>query len=568
MALIAKYIPSLSEQQKEVLKKLSSLNFETFNETDVREEFLVPLVDLLGYERNSDYQVLREIPYALDPLFLRVGAKRIKLDYSFNVYKTGFWLLEAKSGRCIDPTQPPSISNDMVEQAFFYAHHREIDCSIFGVSNGWWINLYDRDAEDSMQAILSISHRDLPDEFLRLYEKIGATQVVFELKRRILRRMEQVLAADVDLERMDEFIQQVRSVAARVRPRVVENFRKNARTREANVSQALIDYLENSRPFDIIQTVMMANLDRGQAGIVTQIMARKLSATPGVDQFLFFHRLVVADTRVVTISYYLNALLTLLRLYRNPDMAHIDYPICDGARQGDIRQIFWDFVRMILFHFASRPDLRVIWAMEGLVTRMASRALVSNETSRREIAAGVDFERYLLPEQEIAYLGPSPGGAIAEAVQRITLAELGAFVMRHSTGPDGQEFDTHAAREEFRSRRIQFEPIEAATATSFRELVQRLGIKWGGSFGAPVLHRTWDKLGFAACDYLSGFPDVLSDAPKDIKSRLRQLSMLGNTFARQCCIQFGEPVSEGEHPHTEERLLDLFDPDKSPIFEI
>jgi hypothetical protein len=111
-----------------------------------------------------------------------------------SVYKVGFWLLEAKEGQCADPSQPPTISNEMIEQAYFYAHHREIDCSIFGVSNGWWTNLYDRDAEDPMRAIVSIFHRDLPDKVSELYSKIGATQVTFELKRRILRRMEQVLA--------------------------------------------------------------------------------------------------------------------------------------------------------------------------------------------------------------------------------------------------------------------------------------------------------------------------------------------------------------------------------------
>jgi len=107
MALIAKYIPPFSDQQKDELARLASLNFATFNESDVREEFLVCLVTLLGYERNSDYQVLREHSYNLHPLFLNVGSSRIRLDYRFNVYKIGFWLLEAKEGRCADPSQPP-----------------------------------------------------------------------------------------------------------------------------------------------------------------------------------------------------------------------------------------------------------------------------------------------------------------------------------------------------------------------------------------------------------------------------------------------------------------------------
>jgi hypothetical protein len=63
-------------EQVASLKKLSELRFETFNESDVREEFLVPLIGLLGYQRNSDYSVLREESFNLNPLFLAVGSRR------------------------------------------------------------------------------------------------------------------------------------------------------------------------------------------------------------------------------------------------------------------------------------------------------------------------------------------------------------------------------------------------------------------------------------------------------------------------------------------------------------
>ena len=62
---LAKHVPPPSAEQIATLKKLSELRFETFNESDVREEFLVPLIGLLGYQRNSDYSVLREESYSL-----------------------------------------------------------------------------------------------------------------------------------------------------------------------------------------------------------------------------------------------------------------------------------------------------------------------------------------------------------------------------------------------------------------------------------------------------------------------------------------------------------------------
>ena len=46
---LSKYAPPPTAEQVASLKKLSELRFETFNESNVREEFLVPLIGLLGY---------------------------------------------------------------------------------------------------------------------------------------------------------------------------------------------------------------------------------------------------------------------------------------------------------------------------------------------------------------------------------------------------------------------------------------------------------------------------------------------------------------------------------------
>ncbi|MGB8897924.1 MAG: hypothetical protein WCC90_01115, partial [Methylocella sp.] len=93
----------ISPATEGILKRLAALELGGWNETDVREAFLAPLIDTLGYVRGSDYTVLTEEQYKLNPFFLSVGSKRIKLDYRFTTYRTGFWLLEAKEGTALDP---------------------------------------------------------------------------------------------------------------------------------------------------------------------------------------------------------------------------------------------------------------------------------------------------------------------------------------------------------------------------------------------------------------------------------------------------------------------------------
>jgi hypothetical protein len=48
-----KFRPSLTEYETKELKRLSELNFSTYSEADVREEFLVEILKLLGYRRRK-----------------------------------------------------------------------------------------------------------------------------------------------------------------------------------------------------------------------------------------------------------------------------------------------------------------------------------------------------------------------------------------------------------------------------------------------------------------------------------------------------------------------------------
>ena len=190
-----KFRPSLTEYETKELKRLSELNFSTYSEADVREEFLVEILKLLGYRKELDYSVSREESFKLNPLFLSVGSTRIKLDYLCSLRKQYFWIIDAKEGKCRDTENPPAIAKNDVGQTHFYSLHPEINCQYFIVSNGWFTNLYDRDSlDDLLTPILSIKSTEISNRFLELDSYVGSTQLLPLLKEKLLDQIEKIFS--------------------------------------------------------------------------------------------------------------------------------------------------------------------------------------------------------------------------------------------------------------------------------------------------------------------------------------------------------------------------------------
>lgn len=110
------------------------MNTDGANETDVREEVAAPLLALLGYERGTVNDILRELSISYDRNFL--GRKknndpplRGRADYVLSVTGAGRWVLEIKS-----PSE--SITKDAIDQAISYARHPEVSATYAVVLNG------------------------------------------------------------------------------------------------------------------------------------------------------------------------------------------------------------------------------------------------------------------------------------------------------------------------------------------------------------------------------------------------------------------------------------------------
>ena len=546
----------MSPETEGTLKRLAALNLSDLNETDVREAFLAPLIDTLGYVRGSDYTVLTEQQYKLNPLFLSVGSKRIKLDYRFTTYRSGFWLLEAKEGTTPGPGAPPPITSDMIGQAHFYAHHPEVDCPLFGVSNGWFTNLYDRDSQNPLDPILSIPQQDLVARYAELYELIGFDQITFGLKRRLLKRIEQVLSADVDLSRSEDFVRAVAEAAASARPKVLENFRKAAAGVQAENRRAFLEYIDSARTWDAIDTLLQAGLSVGDSATASNRLAERVAQFPGSNQFLFFHKLLVKEPRPVTTDYYFNSLHLLGYLAIRPELANVSYT--GGPAQTPIREIYAEYVDDLLFHLAGRRELRLIWALEALSRRLCKRLLVSADVTREAIRDHVELERFVNSEERNAFLGPSPARTLLQIVEQTTLAAIGRFFVNHYN-ESSRAFNFVTALDEYRALEQVVIALEVATEDAYINLKGSLGTKWSEITFIDNQNRSFDRLGHGVCEVIGFFPMLLPAVSERSWTRIEFLATLGNSFAQTLLQQTGRPVP-APHKNAASELKKIFDP--------
>lgn len=131
--------------------------FDSFNETDVREEVIAPLIRSLGYRSGTTNTVIREqlLRYPQLSLGRKDSRKdpilRGKADYILEAMGRVRWVIEAKA---------PSVSfdNDVIEQAWTYANHPEVRAVYFVLCNGWYFNIYLTNCGPNCEAILSVPH--------------------------------------------------------------------------------------------------------------------------------------------------------------------------------------------------------------------------------------------------------------------------------------------------------------------------------------------------------------------------------------------------------------------------
>ena len=559
---IGKHLPALGKEQIDRLNKLAKLSLAVYGEQDVRENFLAPLIELLGYERGRDYDVLTEDMKGHFPFHVMLGSAKFRLDYRFVVWKQGFWLLEAKRSRCDDPSDPPDINETDVGQAFAYALHPQIDTPYFAVSNGWWTKLYDRDGS-TKDPILSIAQHELPARFDELRRIVGAEQITFHLKRRLLTRIEQVLSADIVLNRSDEFLYEVERVCHKVRPKVLENFRAAARKSRIEPGDRWKELVATTRPFELIETALSSAWSTGEIQAAGNHLAERVLADlpESGNTYLFFSKLLIEELRPVTTQDYINSLYVLCALASRSSEQVVLIPqsvLPGSSNRLPLREIFALWADLLLHHLSGRPPLRMIWAMEALLGRLAKRFLVYAELTRKSIVKAVDVQRFLLPEEMLASISASPAGSLLVHVKRAQLIGIAAFIREHYEKRNRQ-WHTIESKQEFK-RLLDVEDKLSAATPDYFQLLKELGSDWSELLSVDHANVTVDDLGLGVCAILTTFPDLLKALPVRCHERIHHLAQIGEWSAIKCCALVGKDVQPFDAIDAQCLLTQIFDP--------
>ena len=417
-----KYREQLSEEQKKDLKRLSTIeSFSGYNEPDIREDFITPLLKLLGYDKETDYEMKREGSVSLNKmrlskndstdLYLNIGRSRVKLDYICNIRKKNFWIIEAKSGKSQE------IAPEEIDQAYLYTLHPDINCRFFAVTNGWYFNLYDRnrflsqDNANIMEPILSIKHTELYDKFELLYDFLGAPEITFNVKEDIiLNDIKNTLSSEVYIERLSQFENKVRRTIQFAAQQVYANqhdiVNEDVQKYKDDLKSLIKDYNSISQllsqsfkyPFNftdydnIYDPILKEALLYAQKAMWVNIFFNHL--------FIDFH----SNTklfRVESLNYFSNIVIFLISLCRDENFNNLECQY--NKKKYTPTEVLEQYLLDMFNFFEQNQYIKLNIILFPMIDRIVKLHLVYNDDNfKHYIEQKIHEAEFLLAEEELA----------------------------------------------------------------------------------------------------------------------------------------------------------------------
>jgi hypothetical protein len=440
-----KYKEPLTVEELARLDGLSQKDFCNFTEADVREEYIAPVLELLGYQKNTDYEVERE--ESSDLKWLNIDNSGLqRFDYKFNIRKKYFWLIEAKNGKSKD------ITKESVEQAYLYSFNPDINCRFFVVCNGWHFNLYDRNKflnnnnDDIFTPVLTIGHFEIKTKFDLLYSYLGSSEIIFKVKEDIiLQDIKNTLSAEINPDRLKQFSAKVDDVINSSATQVLENIRKiHDWKREIEIEEEELGKLLNSMRVETVVDLVFdgfltgLRLAAGCTVIKNKLFELKslFMSDRGYSTLdYFFDHLFLIPMRPVKIDYFWN-IIGLIRALELDD--RFSEMMCKYHKQKVSIKKLLDCYFLDMFNFfENRPDIRAYIIVYPLFLRTVKSLIygIANSIIDHSTSKLMDFQNYYFTEEQLERMHFSKGHAIIMLTDEIMRKTMYDFCSKSLTKP-------------------------------------------------------------------------------------------------------------------------------------
>lgn len=266
------------------------IDFSDWNETDVRESFIAPLLALLGYGKGTVHDIITEKSLRLTTPYHRVGRKRIDIDYIPTVRLKCFWIIEAKPG------SPKEMDKGDLLQAHLYAVHPEVQAQLIVLINGHSIRLYDAHTVDEWDSpILVCTQENCLTNFDRLLEHLGATSILAKQREYLINLAKRTFSIEIDEQALGQFRTNINKVLSDSLP-VVQKNAIALRLKEIERREiAYSDFISKAKTEDLLIYMDIPERDRPMAA--WEYAQRAIKATPDERTALIDRMLMLTLSR-------------------------------------------------------------------------------------------------------------------------------------------------------------------------------------------------------------------------------------------------------------------------------
>jgi hypothetical protein len=244
------------------LRDLSRYRFEGKSEQAVREEWIFPLLLLLGYGPTTLNEVQFEESLKLRNPVRMLGSKQFKVDYFPTVLGRRLWLIEAKAPGKVDALEH-------LGQAWCYATHPEVNVPLMVLADGARLAVHDLTLANWDKPVLDIPAADLEAKFDDVLNLLGARTVARSMRRRVFDNLQFSLESELDLEALSESSSEITRIIRHARPQILENRRRFASAMDQERSAAGDEILRSAGLWGMAQEMNVpfgwswGDVDRG-----------------------------------------------------------------------------------------------------------------------------------------------------------------------------------------------------------------------------------------------------------------------------------------------------------------